>query len=66
MPDNSITIGQPWEMFNVGGYIVRSKSGTLTGFGTKSAVVPELRLSFAFCFNGADSSFNSDDERTVA
>ena len=55
-PDNSIVIGSPWETFVLpdagGGVIVRTKSGTLFGYSTKSAVVPELRLSFAYSFNG--------------
>ena len=55
-PDNSIVIGQPWETFVLpsadGGFVVRTKSGTLNGYSTKSALVAELRLSFAFSFNG--------------
>lgn len=55
-PDNSIFIGLPWENFVLpssdGGFIVRTKSGTLNGYSTKSGFVSELRLSFAFSFNG--------------
>ena len=51
--DNSIIMGQPWQTFVLdSGFVVRSKSGTLSGFSTMSAVIPELRLSFAYTFNG--------------
>ena len=50
----SVEIGQPWETIAApGGFVVRTKSGTLVGYSTKSALVPELRLSFAVAFNGA-------------
>ena len=55
-PDNSIVIGLPWETFVLpsedGGFIVRTKSGTLNGYSTKSGFVSELQLSFAFSYNG--------------
>ena len=62
MPDETIAMGQPWETFNVGGFIVRSKSGTLNGFATKSAVIPELRLSFAFNYNGNFKSWYTGND----
>lgn len=57
MSDGSIAMGAPWETFVMpsvagGGVVVRTKSGTLSGYATKSAVVPELRLSFALSYNG--------------
>jgi hypothetical protein len=55
-PDNSIVVGAPWETFVLpsvdGGFVVRTKSGTLNGYSIKSGLVAELRLSFAFAFNG--------------
>lgn len=52
LPDGSLIVGSPWETLLLDGYVVRSKSGTLDGYSTKSAVLPELRLSFSFTFNG--------------
>ena len=53
-PDNSIALGAPWETYVLedAGVIVRTKSGTLVGYSTKSALVAELQLSFAYSFNG--------------
>jgi CubicO group peptidase (beta-lactamase class C family) len=55
-PDNSIIMGLPWEMFILpssdGSFIVKTKSGTLNGYSTKSGLINELQLSFAFSFNG--------------
>ena len=54
--DNSIVLGAPWEAYvlnsTAGGFIVRTKSGTLNGYSTKSGLVAELQLSFAFSYNG--------------
>lgn len=51
-PDQSVSIGHVWEIDNLNSFNWRTKSGTLNGFSSKSAVLPELRLSFAFAFNG--------------
>lgn len=50
-------VGTPWEQAPVpaaagGYYIPRTKSGTLSGYATKSGLIPELRLSFAMQYNG--------------
>jgi hypothetical protein len=78
LPDGSLLVGSPWEQVVVpptnesgaaaGGYLVRSKSGTLDGYATKSAVLPELRLSFAFCYNGNFADWYTGDDllRAVA
>jgi len=60
-PDNSIVLGAPWETFQLnssaGGFVVRTKSGTLNGYSTKSGLVAELQLSFAFSYNGEFASW---------
>jgi CubicO group peptidase (beta-lactamase class C family) len=51
-PDGSLLMGTPWEQMAVNNFLVRTKSGTLTGYATKTTIIPELRLSMTFCFNG--------------
>lgn len=61
-PDNSMSIGRTWEIYNVDGFYFRMKSGTVNGFSTKSAVLPELRLSFAFSYNGNFPDWYTGDD----
>jgi CubicO group peptidase (beta-lactamase class C family) len=51
-PDGSFLMATPWETLPVDDFVLRTKSGTLEGYATKTAIIPELSLSITFCFNG--------------
>jgi len=60
-PDGSMIEGLPWESHVVNGVTVHTKAGDLDGYMTKSAVIPEIRLSFAFAYNGNLEPFSRGD-----